>query len=163
MTHSICPTIGGRQHGVCTELIHSANENVGVVFGYSHTASPSAHASISVCPAVPLPLHLTNTLISLFGHLTDWKIEAEWPRGKVRGSAQSRRSPPWLWPAMVLGSDEQWYRVLIPHCFVATEHIRSYSLQKRSIQGYSLTATDGTRTATLKCTDDMMCIRLDKD
>ncbi|KAF8732914.1 hypothetical protein HU200_015264 [Digitaria exilis] len=45
---SICPTIGGRQHGVCTELIHSANENVGVVFGYSHTASPSAHASISI-------------------------------------------------------------------------------------------------------------------
>ncbi|GJN00895.1 hypothetical protein PR202_ga18118 [Eleusine coracana subsp. coracana] len=45
---SICPTIGGRNAGLCTELIHSANENVGVVCGYSHTASPSAYASISV-------------------------------------------------------------------------------------------------------------------
>ncbi|CAN6165066.1 unnamed protein product [Urochloa humidicola] len=45
---SICPTIGGRHPGVCTELIHSANENVSVVCGYSHTASPSAHASISI-------------------------------------------------------------------------------------------------------------------
>ncbi|XP_021304557.1 uncharacterized protein LOC8069163 isoform X1 [Sorghum bicolor] len=47
---SICPTIGGRHPGVCMELIHSANDNVGVVCGYSHTASPSAYASISVCP-----------------------------------------------------------------------------------------------------------------
>ncbi|PUZ62167.1 hypothetical protein GQ55_4G335100 [Panicum hallii var. hallii] len=45
---SICPTIGGRHPGVCTELIHSVNENAGVVCGYSHTASPSAHASISI-------------------------------------------------------------------------------------------------------------------
>ncbi|CAL5046037.1 unnamed protein product [Urochloa decumbens] len=45
---SICPTIGGRHPGVCTELIHSANENVSVVCGYSHTSSPSAHASISI-------------------------------------------------------------------------------------------------------------------
>uniref|UniRef100_A0A0A9CL65 Uncharacterized protein n=1 Tax=Arundo donax TaxID=35708 RepID=A0A0A9CL65_ARUDO len=45
---SICPTIGGRQSGLCMELIHSANENVDLVCGYSHTASPSAYASISV-------------------------------------------------------------------------------------------------------------------
>ncbi|KAG2604275.1 uncharacterized protein LOC120670518 [Panicum virgatum] len=45
---SICPTIGGRHPGVCMELIYSANENVGVICGYSHTASPSAHASISI-------------------------------------------------------------------------------------------------------------------
>jgi len=45
---SICPTIGGRHPGVCTELIYSANENVGVICGYSHTASPSARASISI-------------------------------------------------------------------------------------------------------------------
>ncbi|KAJ1258068.1 hypothetical protein BS78_10G045800 [Paspalum vaginatum] len=45
---SICPTIGGRHPGVCMEVIHSANENVGVVCGYSHTASPCAYASISI-------------------------------------------------------------------------------------------------------------------
>jgi len=45
---SICSTIGGRHPGVCTELIYSANDNVGVICGYSHTASPSAHASISI-------------------------------------------------------------------------------------------------------------------
>ncbi|XP_066377161.1 uncharacterized protein [Miscanthus floridulus] len=45
---SICPTIGGHHPGVCMELIHSANDNVGVVCGYSHTASPSAYASISI-------------------------------------------------------------------------------------------------------------------
>ncbi|TVU12563.1 hypothetical protein EJB05_46214 [Eragrostis curvula] len=45
---SICPTIGGRNAGLCMELIHSVNENAGVVCGYSHTASPSAYASISV-------------------------------------------------------------------------------------------------------------------
>ncbi|CAD6337655.1 unnamed protein product [Miscanthus lutarioriparius] len=45
---SICPTIGGRHPGVCMELIHSANDNVGIVCGYSHTASPSAYASISI-------------------------------------------------------------------------------------------------------------------
>ncbi|KAL6606181.1 hypothetical protein ACP70R_041834 [Stipagrostis hirtigluma subsp. patula] len=45
---SICPTIGGRHPGLCMELIHSANENVGVVCGYSHTSSPSAYASISI-------------------------------------------------------------------------------------------------------------------
>ncbi|AQK80464.1 hypothetical protein ZEAMMB73_Zm00001d036224 [Zea mays] len=47
---SICPTIGGRHPGVCVELIHSADDNVGVVCGYSHTASSpaSAYASISI-------------------------------------------------------------------------------------------------------------------
>ncbi|KAL6839584.1 hypothetical protein ACP4OV_030523 [Aristida adscensionis] len=47
-TPHICPTIGGRHPGLCIELIHSVNENVGVVCGYSHTASPSAYASISI-------------------------------------------------------------------------------------------------------------------
>nr|TKW20188.1 hypothetical protein SEVIR_4G069500v2 [Setaria viridis] len=59
---SICPTIGGRHPGVCTELIHSVNENVGVIYGYSHTASPSAHASLSVCPVVPLHLNKISPL-----------------------------------------------------------------------------------------------------
>jgi hypothetical protein len=34
---SICPTIGGRSTDLCTELIHSANENV----GYSHSPPPT--------------------------------------------------------------------------------------------------------------------------
>ncbi|WVZ82456.1 hypothetical protein U9M48_029716 [Paspalum notatum var. saurae] len=45
---TICPTIGGRHPGVCMEVIHSANENVGIVCGYSHTASPCAYTSISI-------------------------------------------------------------------------------------------------------------------
>ncbi|XP_062228078.1 uncharacterized protein LOC133926260 [Phragmites australis] len=45
---SISPTIGGRHPGLRMELIHSANESVGVVCGYSHTASPCAYASISI-------------------------------------------------------------------------------------------------------------------
>ncbi|EEC80031.1 hypothetical protein OsI_21715 [Oryza sativa Indica Group] len=45
---SICPTFGGSRPGLSMELIHSVNENAGVVCGYSHTASPSAYASISI-------------------------------------------------------------------------------------------------------------------
>ncbi|XP_040381014.1 uncharacterized protein LOC102699695 [Oryza brachyantha] len=45
---SICPTFGGSRPGLSMELIHSLNENAGVVCGYSHTASPSAYASISI-------------------------------------------------------------------------------------------------------------------
>uniref|UniRef100_A0A0E0PTN0 Uncharacterized protein n=1 Tax=Oryza rufipogon TaxID=4529 RepID=A0A0E0PTN0_ORYRU len=44
----ICPTFGGSRPGLSMELIHSVNENAGVVCGYSHTASPSAYASISI-------------------------------------------------------------------------------------------------------------------
>uniref|UniRef100_J3MBC7 Glycosyl transferase CAP10 domain-containing protein n=1 Tax=Oryza brachyantha TaxID=4533 RepID=J3MBC7_ORYBR len=44
----ICPTFGGSRPGLSMELIHSLNENAGVVCGYSHTASPSAYASISI-------------------------------------------------------------------------------------------------------------------
>jgi hypothetical protein len=70
---SICPTIGGHHPGVCMELIHSANDNVGIVCGYSHTASPSAYASISVCPnsstitseEVSLP---ASSLLIIFGY-----------------------------------------------------------------------------------------------
>ncbi|KAG8076746.1 hypothetical protein GUJ93_ZPchr0006g42563 [Zizania palustris] len=45
---SICPTFGGRRPGLSMELIHSVNDNTGVVCGYSHTSSPSAYASISI-------------------------------------------------------------------------------------------------------------------
>uniref|UniRef100_A0A0E0L7Z3 Uncharacterized protein n=2 Tax=Oryza punctata TaxID=4537 RepID=A0A0E0L7Z3_ORYPU len=45
---NICPTFGGSRPGLSMELIHSVNENAGVVCGYSYTASPSAYASISI-------------------------------------------------------------------------------------------------------------------
>uniref|UniRef100_A0A0E0DX33 Uncharacterized protein n=1 Tax=Oryza meridionalis TaxID=40149 RepID=A0A0E0DX33_9ORYZ len=48
MIHNICPTFGGSRPGLSMELIHSVNENTGVVCGYSHTVSPSAYASISI-------------------------------------------------------------------------------------------------------------------
>ncbi|KAF0901476.1 hypothetical protein E2562_003472 [Oryza meyeriana var. granulata] len=57
---SICPTFGGSRPGLSMELIHSVNENAGVFCGYSHTASPSAYASISVCPVVSTYLLIAN-------------------------------------------------------------------------------------------------------
>ena len=46
--NSVCPTFGGSRPGVSTELVHSVSEEASVACGYSHTASPSAYASVSV-------------------------------------------------------------------------------------------------------------------
>ncbi|XBI35474.1 hypothetical protein VPH35_121152 [Triticum aestivum] len=45
---SVCPTFGGSRPGVSTELVHSVSEEASVACGYSHTASPSAYASVSL-------------------------------------------------------------------------------------------------------------------
>jgi len=82
---SICPTIGGHHPGVCMELIHSANDNVGVVCGYSHTASPSAYASISVCP---VSRTITSEEVSLHFLSADhvW-VSSQIGRSKLNGGA----------------------------------------------------------------------------
>ena len=158
--HSICSTIGGRHPGVCTELIYSVNDNVGVICGYSHTASPSAHASISVWTVVPITsgeiLPLDSDILVLTSSHTDRKIEAERRRDKVRGSVQSRRSAPRIWPAMVLSSDEQRGRVLIPHCSVVTAHTELHP----SKQTHKYRVTHGSHVLLHWNVQSMLCIRL---
>ena len=92
---------------------------------------------------------LSDNLVWNSSH-TDRKIEAERRRGKVRGSVQSRRSAPRIWPAMVLSSDEQRGRVLIPHCSVVTAHTELHSSKQR----YKYRVTHGTHVQL--CTVDVV-------
>jgi len=86
----------------------------------------------------------------------DRKIEAERRRGKVRGSVQSRRSAPRIWPAMVLSSDEQRGRVLIPHCSVVTAHTELHP----SKQTHKYRVTHGSHVLLHWNVQSMLCIRL---
>ncbi|XP_058100900.1 uncharacterized protein LOC131245440 isoform X2 [Magnolia sinica] len=45
---SICPTFGGSNPGLRTELIHSVKEKLNLICGCAYTAHPSAFASISL-------------------------------------------------------------------------------------------------------------------
>lgn len=45
---SVCPTFGGSNPGVRTELIHSVKEQLSLICGCALTTYPSAFASVSV-------------------------------------------------------------------------------------------------------------------
>lgn len=45
---SACPTFGGSNPGMRTELIHSVNEELSLICGCAFTSHPSAFASVSV-------------------------------------------------------------------------------------------------------------------
>ena len=98
---------------------------------------------------------LSDNLVWNSSH-TDRKIEAERRRGKVRGSVQSRRSAPRIWPAMVLSSDEQRGRVLIPHCSVVTAHTELHP----SKQTHKYRVTHGSHVLLHWNVQSMLCIRL---